>query len=55
LAEVLAMITAEPVTLDRLVQDLNRPTGDILSSLLHLELEGLVTQAPPGSHRYQRC
>lgn len=55
LADLLAAITAEPITLDRLVQDLNRPTGDILSSLLHLELEGFVMQTPPGSHRYQRC
>ncbi|QQE67186.1 DNA repair protein Smf [Leptolyngbya sp. BL0902] len=55
LATVLAAVTTAPITLDYLVQTLNRPTGDILSSLLHLELEGLVTQTPPGSHRYQRC
>ena len=55
LATVLAAITPEPITLDYLVQSLNRPTGDILSSLLHLELEGLVTQTPPGSQTYQRC
>ncbi|MFH7244009.1 MAG: DNA-processing protein DprA [Spirulina sp.] len=55
LAAVLAAITPAPITLDHLVQRLNRPTGEILSNLLHLELEGLVTQTPPGSHRYQRC
>ncbi|MEB3288571.1 MAG: DNA-processing protein DprA [Leptolyngbya sp.] len=55
LAAVLAIVTTDPISLDALVQSLNRPTGDILSSLLHLELEGLVTQTPPGSHRYQRC
>lgn len=55
LAAVLSAVTVEPTTLDYLVQSLNRPTGEILSSLLHLELEGLVTQTPPGSHRYQRC
>jgi DNA processing protein len=55
LATVLAAVTTDPVTLDYLVQSLNRPTGDILSSLLHLELEGLVTQTPPGSQTYQRC
>lgn len=55
LAQVLAVVTTDPITLDHLVQHLNRPTGEILSSLLHLELEGLVTQTPPGSHRYQRC
>lgn len=55
LVAVLSAVTVEPITLDALVQSLNRPTGEILSSLLHLELEGLVTQTPPGSHRYQRC
>jgi DNA processing protein len=55
LATVLAAVTTDPITLDYLVQSLNRPTGDILSSLLHLELEGLVTQTPPGSQTYQRC
>lgn len=55
LATVLAAIPPDPITLDHLVQSLNRPTGDILSSLLHLELEGLVTQTPPGSQTYQRC
>jgi DNA processing protein len=55
LATVLAAITPEPITLDYLVQSLHWPTGDILSSLLHLELEGLIAQTPPGSQTYQRC
>lgn len=55
LAAVFAAVTAEPIKLDALVQQLNRPTGEILGSLLQLELEGLVIQAPPGSNLYQRC
>lgn len=55
LAAVWAALTAEPIKLDHLVEQLNRPTGEILGSLLQLELEGLVTQAPPGSNLYQRC
>lgn len=55
LAALLAAITTEPIKLDLLVQQLNRPTGEILGNLLQLELEGLVIQTPPGSNLYQRC
>ncbi|MGF1520198.1 MAG: DNA processing protein DprA, partial [Nodosilinea sp.] len=52
LAQVFTAITDEPITLDRLVQDLGQPTGEVLATLVQLELLGLVTQLP--GMRYQR-
>jgi DNA processing protein len=52
MAQVLAAIPHEPITLDHLVQHLPMATGDILSTLMHLELAGAVTQLP--GMRYQR-
>ncbi|HIK45803.1 MAG TPA: DNA-protecting protein DprA [Leptolyngbyaceae cyanobacterium M65_K2018_010] len=51
LAQVLTAITVEPIKLDTLVEQLAQPTGEILSSLMQLELMGLVTQLP--GMRYQ--
>ncbi|MGB3310006.1 MAG: DNA-processing protein DprA [Nodosilinea sp.] len=53
MAQVLAAITDEPATLDHLVQKVDQPTGEVLASLVQLELLGLVTQLP--GMRYQRC
>ncbi|MBE9108510.1 DNA-protecting protein DprA [Nodosilinea sp. LEGE 07298] len=52
MAQVLAAITAEPTTLDQLVQKVAQPTGEVLATLVQLELLGLVTQLP--GMRYQR-
>ncbi len=52
MAQVLSSVTPEPATLDQLVQQLAQPTGEILSTLVQLELMGLVTQLP--GMRYQR-
>jgi DNA processing protein len=52
MAQVLTAITDEPITLDRLVQDLSQPIGEVLATLVQLELMGLVTQLP--GMRYQR-
>ncbi|MBW4484002.1 MAG: DNA-processing protein DprA [Tildeniella torsiva UHER 1998/13D] len=53
MAQVLATITDEPTALDGLVQQLSQPTGEVLATLVQLELMGLVTQLP--GMRYQRC
>lgn len=53
MAQVLATITDEPTTLDRLVQQIAQPTGEVLATLVQLELLGLITQLP--GMRYQRC
>lgn len=52
MAQVLATITDEPISLDGLVQQLAHPTGEVLATLVQLELLGLVTQLP--GMRYQR-
>jgi DNA processing protein len=52
MAQVLAAITDEPITLDYLVQQVAQPTGEVLATLVQLELLGLVTQLP--GMRYQR-
>lgn len=53
MAQVLATITDEPTALDSLVQQLAQPTGEVLATLVQLELMGLVIQLP--GMRYQRC
>ena len=53
MAQVLATITDDPISLDALVQQLALPTGEVLAILVQLELMGLVTQLP--GMRYQRC
>ncbi|WP_017298071.1 DNA-processing protein DprA [Nodosilinea nodulosa] len=53
MAQVLASITDEPTSLDNLVQAIAQPTGEVLATLVQLELMGLVTQLP--GMRYQRC
>ncbi|WP_347405007.1 DNA-processing protein DprA [Nodosilinea sp. LEGE 06152] len=52
MTQVLAAITDEPATLDQLVQAIAQPTGEVLATLVQLELLGLVTQLP--GMRYQR-
>ncbi len=52
LAVLMAAIGSEPVKLDTLVQQVAKPTGEILSGLVQLELMGAVTQLP--GMRYQR-
>ncbi|MGG6237183.1 DNA-processing protein DprA [Nodosilinea sp. AN01ver1] len=52
MAQVLAAIPSEPATLDQLVQAIAQPTGEVLATLVQLELLGLVTQLP--GMRYQR-
>jgi predicted Rossmann fold nucleotide-binding protein DprA/Smf involved in DNA uptake len=49
---VLQNVMEAPMTLDQLVQQLDQPTGEILATLVQLELMGLVTQLP--GMRYQR-
>jgi DNA processing protein len=51
--QVLAVISAEPIKLDQLVQQLPLSTGEILSTLMQLELAGSITQLP--GMQYQRC
>ncbi|HSM83288.1 MAG TPA: DNA-processing protein DprA [Nodosilinea sp.] len=53
LAQVLAVVPPEPITLDVLVQQTEQPTGEVLATLVQLELMGLVAQLP--GMRYQRC
>ncbi|MBD2230667.1 DNA-processing protein DprA [Phormidium tenue] len=52
MAQVIAAISDEPISLDGLVQQLAQPTGEVLATLVQLELMGLVTQLP--GMRYQR-
>ncbi len=54
LTEVFAAIGPEPINLDYLVQQLGKPTGEVLAALVQLEMLNLVAQLP-GSMRYQRC
>ncbi len=54
LTEVFAAIGPEPINLDHLVQQLGKPTGEVLAALVQLEMLNLVAQLP-GSMRYQRC
>lgn len=54
LSEVFAVIGSEPISLDQLVQQLGKPTGEVLAALVQLEMLNLVVQLP-GSMRYQRC
>ena len=51
MAQVLAAIS-DPATLDQLVTAIAQPTGEVLATLVQLELLGLVTQLP--GMRYQR-
>ncbi|MGB3137602.1 MAG: DNA-processing protein DprA [Nodosilinea sp.] len=53
MAQVLAVITSDPATLDSLVEAIAQPTGEVLATLVQLELMGLVIQLP--GMRYQRC
>jgi DNA processing protein len=52
MAQVFATVTDQPTPLDQLVQQVDQPTGEILATLVQLELMGLVTQLP--GMRYQR-
>jgi DNA processing protein len=52
LATLMAAIGSEPVKLDTIVQQVAKPTGEILSNLMQLELMDLVTQLP--GNCYQR-
>ena len=54
LTEVFAAIGPDPIDLDHLVQQLGKPTGEVLAALVQLEMLSLVAQLP-GSMRYQRC
>ncbi len=50
--QVLQAISADPIKLDQLVQQLPLSTAEILSTLMQLELEGVVKQLP--GMQYQR-
>ncbi|PSN15371.1 DNA-protecting protein DprA [filamentous cyanobacterium CCT1] len=52
MAQVLVAIPDDPATLDQLVAAIAQPTGEVLATLVQLELLGLVTQLP--GMRYQR-
>jgi DNA processing protein len=52
LAAVLATVTTEPTPFDSIVEQAGLDTATVSSSLLQLELLGLVTQLP--GMRYQR-
>ncbi len=51
--KILEAIDSEPTALDLIVQKTGFSAGEVLSSLLQLELMGLVAQLP--GMRYQRC
>ncbi len=51
--KILEAIAFEPTGLDLIVQQTGFSAGEVLSSLLQLELMGLVSQLP--GMRYQRC
>lgn len=53
LAKVFQVISSEPTGFDAIVQQAGLDTGIVSSSLLQLELLGLVSQLP--GMRYQRC
>ncbi|MGG6292776.1 DNA-processing protein DprA [Leptolyngbya sp. AN02str] len=53
LQPIFQAIPAEPVTLDRIVQEAQQGTDTVLSALVQLELMGLVAQLP--GMRYQRA
>ncbi len=46
LAQIVQVITSEPISLDAIAQKTNLDTGTILASLSQLELMGLVSQLP---------
>jgi DNA processing protein len=48
---VLAAVTAEPISLDRLAQDAAIATGALLAGLVQLELLGLIEQLPGSQYR----
>lgn len=50
--QVLVAIPADPIKLDQLMQQLPLSTAEVLSTLMQLELAGVVTQLP--GMRYQR-
>jgi DNA processing protein len=52
LAEILQHISTEPMVLDLIIQKTGLSSGEVSSSLLQLELLGLVTQLP--GMRYQK-
>lgn len=55
LLQVLQAVAEEPTTIDSIAQSLGSlATGDLLSTLTHLELMGLIS-ALPGTQQYQRC
>jgi DNA processing protein len=51
LQQVLAAVTAEPISLDRLAQDAAIATGALLAGLVQLELLGLIEQLPGSQYR----
>ncbi|MGB3496194.1 MAG: DNA-processing protein DprA [Elainellaceae cyanobacterium] len=53
LAQVLQVISLNPMALDFIVEGASMPTGIVLGALAQLELMGLVTQLP--GMLYQRC
>jgi DNA processing protein len=53
LNQIWQALSLEPITLDNLVQQTQLDTGTLLSSLMQLELMGLITQLP--GMQYQRC
>ena len=52
LAEIFQHISTEPMVWDLIIQKIGLSSGEISSSLLQLELLGLVTQLP--GMRYQK-
>ena len=52
LDRVFRALSLEPMTLDRIVQELELSTGEILSALAQLEILGLISQLP--GMQYQR-
>ena len=52
LAEIIQHISTEPMALDLIIQKTGLSSGEVSSSLLQLELLGLVTQLP--GMRYQK-
>ncbi len=53
LAQVLKVVSSEPMAFDTIVQQVQLDAGIVSSSLLQLELLGLVSQLP--GMRYHRC
>ena len=46
LAQIVQVITSEPISLDAIAQKTNLDTGTLLAGLYQLELMGLVSQLP---------